>query len=281
MNVAVRDMIALTPLWRRSGRRVVRAGTRRKPAAPVTRSWEGVTALLRGALIMAIGLVLAGMLGWGWSTITDPKVLPIKSVQVRGVFTHVEAPVIRAAVAPYLSGNFMTVDVHRVQQAVLALPWVRRADVRRVWPDAVQIAVVEQVPVALWGGDALVNDAGAVFKPDRASYPSGLPSLQGPEGSGEVVVTALRNMEAIMAPLGLHITHLILDERRAWSMELDNGIQVVLGRGDGYGRLLKFVRFYHRAFHDRETAVARVDLRYSNGFAVLWKDESKQGVHAK
>jgi cell division protein FtsQ len=53
-------------------------------------------------------------------------------------------------------------------------------------------------------------------------------------------------------------------------------MQVVLGRGNGYGRLLKFVRFYRRAFHDRAATVARVDLRYSNGFAVRWKQTGKR-----
>jgi len=277
MSVTVRDMMSLTPLWRRTGRKPAsRTTARRRPVAPVTRSWEGLTALLRGALIMASGLVLAGILGWGWATLTDPGLLPIKNVQVRGAFTHVNAANVRAAVRPILIGNFLTVDIRRVQQAVQTLPWVRHAEVRRAWPDAVHIAVIEQVAVAQWGGEALVNAAGEIFRPARDSYPQGLPTLQGPEGSGQVVVAALQNMDAIVAPLGLHISRLILDERRAWSLELDNGVQVVLGRGDGYGRLLKFVRFYHRAFHDRAATVARVDLRYSNGFAVRWKQAGKQ-----
>ena len=277
MNVAVRDMMSLNPLWRRSGRKArSRATSRRRPVAPVTRSWEGVTALLRGALIMASGLVLAGILGWGWSTLTDPNLLPIKNVQVQGVFTHVNAQTVRAAVEPFLKGNFLTVDVRRVQQAVQTLPWVPHAEVRRAWPDAVHITVSEQVPVAKWGGDALVNDAGEIFSPPRASYPRDLPAVQGPEGSGEVVVATLQNMDAIVAPLDLHINRLILDERRAWDLELDNGIRVVLGRGDGYGRLLKFVRFYRRAFRDQVATVERVDLRYSNGFAVRWKQAGKQ-----
>jgi len=249
--------------------------------APVTRSWEGVSAMLRGALIMASGLVLAGILGWGWSTLTDPQVLPIKNVQVQGSFIHVNASVVRTAVAPVLAGNFLTVDVRRVQQVVQNLPWVKHAEVRRAWPDAVHIAVTEQVPVAQWGEAALVNDAGEIFSPPRSTYPAGLPGLQGPEGSGAVVVAALKDMSGIVAPLGLHIKRLVLDERRAWELELDNGMQVVLGRGNGYGRLLKFVRFYRRAFQGQADRVERVDLRYSNGFAVRWKQGGNAGSKPK
>ena len=272
MNVAVRDMRFLNPLWRRSPRKHPSHATSRcKPVAPVTRRWEGVTAGLRGALIMASGLVLAGLLGWIWATLTDPQWLPIKRVQVQGPFTHVDAQAVRDAVSPYITGNFLTVDVRRVQRVVEALPWVRQAEVARAWPDAVHISVIEQVAVANWDEGALVNDAGDVFNPPRNSYPAGLPSLHGPEGSGKTVVAALEDMNAMVAPLNRHITRLSLDERRAWSLELDNGVEVVLGRGDGYGRLLKFVRFYHRALRDQEAQVERVDLRYSNGFAVRWK----------
>jgi cell division protein FtsQ len=225
---------------------------------------------------MAAGLVLAGILGWGWSTLTDPQFLPIKNVQVQGSFTHVSAATVRSAVAPLLVGNFLTVDVRRVQRVVQALPWVRHAEVRRAWPDAVHVTVTEQVPVAQWDENALVNASGEIFRPRHVSYPPGLPSLQGPEGSGASVVAALQNMSAILAPLNVHIDRLILDERRAWSLKLDDGMEVALGRGEGYERLLKFVKFYRRALHGRTAKVDRVDLRYSNGFAVRWKQTGKQ-----
>ncbi len=278
MSVTVKDMMALNPLWRRGGRKVARRTTtrRRRPAAPVTRSWEELSATLRSALIMASGLVLAGVIGWCWSTLTNPQFLPIKNVQVQGSFAHVSAPMVRSAIAPFLIGNFLTVDVRRVQQVVQSLPWVSRAEVRRAWPDAVHITVTEQVPVAQWGTDALINQVGEIFRPAAESFPAGLPDLQGPEGSGAAVVAAYKDMSGIITPLGVHIVRLELDERRAWSLTLDNGMQVIMGRGNGYGRLLKFVKFYRRAFHDKVARVDRVDLRYSNGFAVSWKQADKR-----
>lgn len=271
MNVAVRDMVGWG-LWRRRSARPVAPVMRRpRPAAPVTRPWEGATAALRAAMIMASGLLLAGVIGWLWATLTDPKVLPIRRLEVEGSFAHVSDQALRAALKPYLAGNLLTVDVRQVQRVAQSLPWVRDVEVRRVWPDGIHVLVREQVAVALWGDDALINDAGDVFQPPRKSWPQALARLQGPQGSGKAVVGALRDMGAILTPLGVHITALRLDQRRAWSLELDNGMQVVLGHGDGYERLLRFVRFYHRALNGHEAEVRRVDLRYSNGFAVSWK----------
>src|SRR3569833_2893617 len=62
--------------WRRGkARRIpVRSGTKpRVPIAPVTPRWEGAAGVLRGLSIMAAGLVLAGVLGWLWSVLSDPR----------------------------------------------------------------------------------------------------------------------------------------------------------------------------------------------------------------
>lgn len=274
MNIAVRqDWFGALP-WRRGKAKPVRAKTR-VPVAPVTPHWEGAAGVLRGLSIMAAGLVLAGILGWLWNVLSDPRTLPFKTVQVDGSFKHVNAAAVRDAAAPYLTGNFFTVDVAEVQRAVESLPWVRYAEVRRRWPDMVQIVVTEQTALAQWGADALVNEAGDVFRPPRASFPTSLPAMQGPEGSGPLVTRTYRELGQILAPLQVQITRLTLDERRAWQLELNNGMQVMLGRGEPYARLLQFARFYHRALQGQEAAAERVDLRYSNGFSVRWKDTAK------
>lgn len=281
MNIALRpDWFAIWP-WRRGAKRnaaAPRPVMRRQPAAPVTPRWEGTAGMLRGLLIMAVGLVLAGLFGWLWATLADPRTLPLKTMTVEGVFKHLDAKQVRDQAASHLAGNFFTVKVAEVQTAIEALPWVRAAQVRRVWPDALHIVVIEQTAISTWGDAALLNDAGEVFTPPPASYPALLPALQGPAGAGPQVAAAYRDMGNMLAPLQVRIARLSLDERRAWQLELDNGMQVVLGRGEPYGRLLRFVRFYRRALHGQEAAVERVDLRYSNGFAVRWKrtDKGKQ-----
>jgi len=280
MSVAVRDLMGWGMWRRRDARRTAAVGERRRPVAPVSRPWEGAAAVLRAALIMASGLLLSGVIGWLWATLTDPHVLPIRRLEIEGSFIHVNEQNLRAAVTPYLKGNLLTVDVRQVQRVVQALSWVRDAEVRRVWPDAIHLTVREQEAVALWGNDALINDAGEVFQPPRKTYPQGLARLQGPDGSGKAVVTSYLNMSHILAPLGVHILALHLDQRRAWGMELDNGMQLMLGRSDGEERLLRFVRFYHRALRGREAEVRRVDLRYSNGFAVSWKGNAMRSYKA-
>ena len=63
-----------------------------------------------------------------------------------------------------------------------------------------------------------------------------------------------------------------MNERRAWSLRLANGLQLGLGRNDIHLRLLRFVRVYAEVLKPRLEAIDSVDLRYTNGFAVRWHD---------
>jgi cell division protein FtsQ len=55
-------------------------------------------------------------------------------------------------------------------------------------------------------------------------------------------------------------------------MRLDNGLQLGLGRQHTARRLLRFVRVYPRALEPRLEAIDSIDLRYTNGLAVRWRD---------
>ena len=99
-----------------------------------------------------------------------------------------------------------------------------------------------------------------------------LPLLKGPEQSERKLTEHLLEMQRMLEPLGLHIARLDLSERRAWSMTLDNGLELDLGRKETYPRLLRFVRVYPGVLASKAGAIQRIDLRYTNGFAVRWRD---------
>ena len=75
----------------------------------------------------------------------------------------------------------------------------------------------------------------------------------------------------IVAAVGLKVERLVEDERRAWWLQLDNGIVVELGRDDFAQRLQRFTDLYPRLRSGHTAEIAAVDLRYINGFAVRWK----------
>jgi cell division protein FtsQ len=158
-----------------------------------------------------------------------------------------------------------------IRNAVEDLPWVYRATVQRVWPDRLRVDIEEQVPVAYWGEGGFLNRFGESFHPEWIPAGIELPQLSGPQGHEQSVLDKYRLVVRTLAPLGLRVARLQLDERRAWRIQTGNGVQLELGRAAAYERLQRFVRSYPAVFAGRLEQLQRVDLRYSNGFSVYWQ----------
>ena len=216
-------------------------------------------------------LASAALLAMGLRKLQEPQTLPIKQIQAMGTFTHIDEDMLRQVVARTVRGGYFTVNVDEVQQAVKAIPWVAQDSVRRVWPDTLAITVTEQQAHAEWAKGGLVNQQGVLFFPERNTYPKGLPVFNGPTGTERNLTETYQLAKAIIEPLQLKIQEIHMDSRRAVSLKLSNGIEVILGREETRTRLERFTRVYRKLLAQRASDIARVDLRYSNGLAVGWR----------
>jgi cell division protein FtsQ len=188
---------------------------------------------------------------------------PVREVAIQGELQHTMRSEIEAALHQRVSGNFFSVDVDGVRAALERLPWVRRAAVRRVWPDRLEATLEEHVALARWGENALVNTHGERFV---GASKQALPRFSGPRGSESELARRYARFDPIVAPLGARVEEVILTPRFAWQLRLDNGVRVALGR-DADAAEIRLARFVQSAAN----GAARydyVDLRYPNGFAL-------------
>ena len=231
---------------------------------------EKVKWLLRisGVVLLSAGFIY--LTEAGIRKILDPATLPYHSVTIEGSFDHIDADAIRGTVAPFLDAGFFGVDVSDVQHSLTALPWVSSATVRRVWPDEIRVRVYEQTPVARWGKTGLVNRMDKLFFPVEIGQVTGLPQVYGPPHSESFVMEAYRAMTSVLKPYGLSISDLVLDERRAWNITLNNNLRLALGRDNAMDRLQRFVKFYPAVLAGKSQEIKEIDLRYTNGFVVRW-----------
>lgn len=227
---------------------------------------------------ISLVLIMGPALWWLFDTLTDPSFMPVSTVRVDGEFKHQTRAQLHAAISDYAAGGFFSVDVDAVRRAALRLPWVATASVRRVWPGTLQVAVTEHKPLARWGTDALLNEQGLVFAPRVDSFPSGLPQLAGPPGLETAVLARMAKINAALHPLQQQVQRLILDERRAWSVTLNNGVELLLGREDIDLRVQRYAAAYPYALELRVAQLATVDLRYTNGFAARWAPAITTGL---
>ncbi len=205
---------------------------------------------------------------------------PIRSIEINGAFQRVTPLQIEAAISDQLEQGFVSADLHRIQDLIVALPWVDQATVARKWPSRLRISVTEQIPAAIWGERGLLNVRGELFVRDARHVPAELPLLSGPEHrSGEVAQRYLEVRDRLI-PVGLDLRRVQLDARGAWQMTLQNGVEVRLGRRDVDARTELFLDVVADIITGRATEIEYVDMRYSNGFTVGWKNGSSTPVDA-
>ncbi|TCP15143.1 cell division protein FtsQ [Crenobacter luteus] len=194
---------------------------------------------------------------------------PVKKIQIDGALRKVTPEQLKYIAAHELSGTFFTLDIDKTRAAFEKLPWVREAQVRRRWPDTLEISVVEHEAMARWGGSGLISTQSVWF--DAASDAK-LPVFYGPPGSEKEMGAMLGQLRAALAPSGLKPEVLTLSARRAWRVELDNGVKLELGRGDVLARAERFARHWKGSLAALGYRIETVDMRYPNGFAVRIPD---------
>src|ERR1051325_9443404 len=76
--------------------------------------------------------------------------LPVTAIELTHALGKTTRAEIKAAARAHIRGNFFAVSPAEVRAGLEALPWVRRASVRRVWPDRLEVTLEEHVAFARW-----------------------------------------------------------------------------------------------------------------------------------
>lgn len=237
---------------------------RHKKASPF--QWYGHLLL---AAVLVTGAVFAG-----YRYLHSGDQLPLRVVEVTGEFTYLDHAAIQKRVAEAIQGGFFDVDLLKVRQEVSSMPWVEQVSVRRVWPDTLRMHVTEQVPLAYWNEEGLVNLEGVVFRPEELPELGMLPHLRGEPGSGPRLVAFYLQLHAQLLPLDLRIESVELNSRGEWQVAFRDGLQLFLGRKDIAHRQRVFIERYPQLLGYREQQPERIDLRYQHGFAVRWPEST-------
>jgi cell division protein FtsQ len=205
---------------------------------------------------------------------------PIERMRVNAEFERVDEDAVRTAVTPHLAAGFFATDLDRVRASVAALPWVERVEVRKHWPDMVEITLIEHRAYARWGDDRLVSARGVLFAAPESAAMTELPQLHGPDSRLDEVLRMHREVHELFKRNRLQVDSLRLSPRGSWSLVLDDGARIVAGRGDPLPRLERFARSLPRLLAVETRRLERADLRYANGFSLRWGEKPAAGEPA-
>ena len=193
---------------------------------------------------------------------------PVQSVRITGEFVQVSREDIERVVHPMLAPGMLRIDLDALRSATLGLAWVRDATVRRAWPDALEIAVVERVALARWAGGGFLERDGTYFRPVDDAGPEPLPVLEGPEGTKRRVLDLHLEIERELEPLGMPMEATRLTRRGVLQTWLRDGPRFVMRPDALNGALRTCARTLANLMAGRLHEIERVDLRYPAGFTV-------------
>ncbi len=220
-----------------------------------------------------------GVLAGSIYQINFDTLLPIKKIRAQGEFENVTEKMILDAISDDVEGGYLSVNVRQLQHKIERLAWVKQASVRRVWPDSVVVTIKEQKAYAIWMNKGLLNNLGERFEPEIIAALK-LPVLSGPENLNVKVMDIYKNFKRQLGAIGLTVIELTLDNRRAIYLELSNNIKISIGRSDYQSRLIRFITAYKINLNKYSNKIDYVDMRYTNGFSIKWK-ENTQAAHAE
>ena len=191
---------------------------------------------------------------------------PLREVHVNGGLAHVTLEQVKIIAKREIRGSFFTLDLTEARAAFEKLPWVRKVNARRQWPDRLEVTFEEHVPLARWGSAALVNTHGEVFTAAYDGAP--VPLFIGPPGSAREIALRYGHFQRRLAAIGQAPVQVRVSPRRAWQVRLESGLTLELGREDIESRFNRFIAVYDRTVNRLQRKLDYVDLRYPNGFAV-------------
>lgn len=244
--------------------------------------WHDIK-MLNATANALLGLVVIALLGSGVWWLAQRPMFTLKAITVEGQpsapLRHVSVSMIRSAALPHMKGNFFTTNLDAVRSAFESLPWVRRASVRREWPNRLVVTLQEHEALGTWGdAGQLLSRNGDVFTANlaEAEDEGDLPEFSGPDGSEKEVLARYRDLTQWLSPLHVTPDAVQLSGRYAWTVRLNNGVTVELGREQTKDtlrtRVARLVAVYPQLVARLQDRIENVDLRYPNGLALRARD---------
>lgn len=207
--------------------------------------------------------------------------LPIERIRLSGSFDNIDTMALETQLQPYLGQGFFILDIDAIQSRISQRPWVRNASVRRIWPNQIYVSIEEKQAVARWDKKNLLSARGKIFEASGEQF-SQLPVINGYPSQTVELLHRFKALNLRLSDLGLSIDAMREDSKGALTLEFKDGLKLSLGSQDSDRKVDYFVAVYRQQIEPRLNKIQHIDFRYSNGFAIAWKqDELKKSAETE
>jgi cell division protein FtsQ len=243
----------------------------------LSKKWlsENVILLRKFGVLLVITAMIWQLSAW----LNNPTMLPIKNVRIESAFSHVSKQKLSEALSTHVDTGYFAMDVAAVVNAAESLAWVKKASVRRVWPDSMVISIVEQSIAAKWNDKSFLNQEGEIFSPIKIEVLTEVPQLYGANHQSHLVLEKLNALNASISSEALLVSVLAKAEHGSWTVKLKNGTEILMGKRDPLEAIKIGVQVLALASDEVLQKIEVLDVRYPNGLSIIWKKGRKpEGV---
>ena len=231
-----------------------------RQSEPLRIDFREVAKLIAVSMVVIVGV-------WVTKQVDD---IPIKTIEIQSSLEKVNKTEIKTIAQNYMHGGFFTVDLEAFENQLNDIPWVYRATIKRQWPNKLVINLVEQQPYFRWGKQHLINKYAQIFYVDNLDDYLHLPLLEGVLGREKVIIDLYYRYQKDFERVGSKIISLKEDARYDKEIRLADGILINVGREQTEQQMRRCLHSLAMFTKAEREAIASIDLRHSNGFAVRW-----------
>lgn len=248
----------------------LRGATRRVEAQP--REWRlpSLTLDINIGYLFAPLLILAILVaGYMYA-----QKLLIRSVKVQGDFSIWAEDDVIQQVDWTVGEKFFSINLDQVYLSLVSMPLINDVKINKKWPGDIEIKVIENIPMALWNSEKIIDNQGALSDiPDHYNV-SNLTLINSEYEDLDKAIKLFTRVQRQIKNSSIQINEITISNLGSMSMVLNNQWQVNLGNRDLEQRIYRLKELLERLPKEN---IAHIDLRYGKGAAIRWNNTEEHG----
>ena len=199
----------------------------------------------------------------------------IDRVLINGEFNYLSERDVIDLIDENVQTGFLTLNLPDLNRKIVEQDWIRSSSIRRSWPATLIVNIEEEIPVARWGEQQILNNVGDYIDVINKDSVSHLPVIFSQAGDTKEIIKIYQLISELLGPVGLRIDEVESDNAGSWTLTVLSDIKIILGRDQLVEKLQRLQSVWLAELSSQEKNINVIDLRYPNGLAVKWKQNTR------
>ena len=197
---------------------------------------------------------------------------PVTSIKIQGDFKRVSIKRVDSILSELMNQGFLTINQSKYKNRLENIDWVKSVRINKVWPNKINVLLIEDDVIGLWNKKLLLNSSGELYNLDQRVVPKELIQFFGPDDRVNDVYERFNLYNDELVTRGILIEKIELNLRGSWEITIRPSIKIKLGEKDTQERFERFLTIWDQSLLENFELISYIDLRYREGFVIKRKN---------